>query len=127
MAVGPFCEGAETMGRGLRRSASLGIALCLSGLLAGCVERRYVVIMPDQPGAIVYENGQPIGAAPADHSFVYPGTYHFTIVRDGYQTLQIDQCIAPRWYEYPGIDFITENLIPWTFHDVREFKYYMQP
>jgi hypothetical protein len=103
-------------------------------VLAGCVERRYLVLVDDVPAtntcpplAIVYENNQPIGAAPADRPFVYYGTYHFTIVRDGYQTLQVDQCIAAPWYEFPGLDFISENLIPWTIRDVREFRYQLLP
>jgi hypothetical protein len=114
------------MYRGLGHSSGwLAIAAC-AGLLAGCVERRFVVYC-DPPGAIVYENGMPLGAAPADNHFIYYGKYHFTLVRDGYQTLQVDQPISQPWYEYPGLDFISENLVPWTIRDVRRFVYPMIP
>jgi hypothetical protein len=119
-------EWVETMNRGKRCSMWwLGVTAC-AGLLAGCVERRFV-IYTDPPGAVAYESGRPLGAAPADDHFVYYGTYHFTLVRDGYQTLQVDECLAPPWYEYPGLDFISENLIPWTIRDVRRFTYQMVP
>jgi hypothetical protein len=95
-------------------------------LLAGCVERRFVVIS-DPATAVVYENGRPLGAAPADDHFTYYGTYHFTLVKPDFQTLQVDQPIPAPWYEYPGLDFISENLIPWTIRDVREFHYHLVP
>lgn len=102
------------------------------GLLAtlgasGCVERRMVIIT-DPYGAIVYdERNRPIGAAPADHSFTYYGTYKFRLAKDGYETLVVEEKIRAPWYERFGIDFISENLIPWTIRDVRYFRYVMQP
>jgi hypothetical protein len=103
----------------------VAIAAC-AGLVAGCVERRYV-ITSEPPGAIVLRNGQNIGAAPADDHFVYYGHYHFTLIHDGYETLQVDQDIPAPWYEYPGLDFISENLIPWKIRDVRRFCYGLKP
>jgi hypothetical protein len=103
----------------------LSIATC-AGLLAGCVERRFVVTT-DPAFATVFESGRgSIGASPADDNYVYYGKYHFTIIKDGFQTLQVDQNIPPPWYEYPGLDFITENLIPWTIRDVRQFHYSLE-
>jgi hypothetical protein len=102
-------------------SGFLGVALG-SGLLAGCVERSYL-ITTDQPMAIVYENGKPIGASPVDRTFVYYGKYQFTIVHDGCQTLVVDQYLRAPWYEYPLIDFISENVLPFTIRDKRQFHY----
>jgi hypothetical protein len=31
------------------------------------------------------------------------------------------------WYEFPGLDFFSENLIPWTIRDVRYYRYALQP
>jgi hypothetical protein len=99
---------------------------------AGCVERRYTVLVdspcPAAPGAVVpaavvLENGRPVGPAPVTRPFQYYGTYEFTIIRDGYQTLKVRQPIRAPWYEYFPLDFIAENLIPWTIRDVREFHY----
>jgi hypothetical protein len=94
--------------------------------LAGCIERRYVVYT-DPPGALVLRNGVPLTASPADDHFVYYGKYHFTIIAEGYETLQVDQNIPAPWYEIPPLDFITENMIPWKLLDRREFKYRLEP
>ena len=48
----------------------------------------------------VLENGRDIGASPADQHFIYYGNYHFTIIANGYETLQVDQCIPRPWYQY---------------------------
>jgi hypothetical protein len=104
----------------------LGALTACAGLLAGCVERRFVINTAPQ-GAVVYENGQPLGASPADHHFTYYGTYHFTLVKDGFQTLNIMQPVPAPWYEYPGLDFIAENLVPWWIIDRREFNYPLEP
>jgi len=104
-----------------------GAAYCfMTLLLTGCVERRFVVTT-DPPGALVMRNNAPIGFAPADDHFVYYGSYHFTLIKDGYETQQIDQKIPAPWYEYPPFDFFTENLLPWHIIDVRRFHYQMQP
>jgi hypothetical protein len=110
----------------MRRSGYLLGVLTAAALLTGCVDRRYV-ITSDPPGAAVFRNGKFIGSTPADDHFIYYGNYHYTLVADGYETLQVDQCISPPWYEYPAIDFISENVYPFTIHDVRRFHYQMQP
>src|SRR5438105_15783455 len=103
----------------------LALTACAAGF-TGCVERRYI-IYTDPPGAMVLRNGQTLGATPVDDHFVYYGKYKFTIFADGYETLQVDQDIASPWYEYPGIDFFSENLIPWTIRHRRVFQYHLQP
>jgi hypothetical protein len=95
-------------------------------LLTGCVERRFVVTT-DPPGALVLRNNAPIGFAPADDHFVYYGNYHFTLIKDGYETQQVDQKIPAPWYQYPPFDFFAENFLPWHIIDVRRFHYQMQP
>jgi PEGA domain len=101
-------------------------AVLAAGLAAGCVEQRYVVTT-DPPGAIVLRNYQQIGAAPADDHFVYYGKYHFTVIKDGYETLQVDEVIKTPWYEYFPLDFVSENLVPWKIRDVRRFHYHLEP
>ena len=110
----------------MRRTAWIMGVLASAGLLSGCVERRFVVTS-EPPGAVVLHNNQPVGPAPADESFVYYGNHHFTLVRDGYETLQVDQAVPSPWYEYPGLDFISENLVPWTIRDVRRLTFPLQP
>src|SRR5262245_65412068 len=110
----------------MSRSVRLACALAVAALLAGCVERKYV-ITSDPPGAAVFRSGQFIGATPVDDHFIYYGKYHYTLVKDGYETLQVDQPIPAPWYQYPPLDFVSENLVPYTFEDVRRFHYVLQP
>jgi hypothetical protein len=108
------------------RTAAFLLPLALA-LTTGCVERAFV-ITTEPFGAVVYdEKNQPLSGSPADKSFVYYGKYRFTIVKDGYQTLVVEEDVKPPWYEWIGIDFISENLIPWTVRDIRRFHYKLQP
>lgn len=103
----------------------LGVALC-AGVASGCIERRFVV-NSEPSGAAVLRNNVPIGAAPADDHFLYYGKYKFTLVKDGYETLNVEQDVPQPWYEYPPLDFIVETLLPWKIRDTRRFTYQMQP
>ncbi len=111
----------------MRRSAGTIGVLFGAVLLGGCVERRFV-ITSDPPGALVMLNGQPLdGYTPADDHFVYYGNYHFTLYKDGYAPLEVDQPIPAPWYEWFPADFFVENLWPWRIRDVRYFHYQLQP
>lgn len=94
------------------------LLLLAATCLTGCVERRFV-IESDPPGALVLMNGQPLGATPCDGHFVYYGKYQFTLIKDGYETLQVDECFRTPWYEYFPIDFFSENVYPLKVEDVR--------
>jgi PEGA domain-containing protein len=102
------------------------MALCLAvGLIAGCVERR-MTIVSDPPGAAVTLNGHLIGATPVDvpsSLFEYYGNYDITLVADGYEPLTVRQPVPPPWYGYPFIDFFSENVVPYHYHDRRVFTY----
>src|SRR6266581_2811438 len=107
--------------------------ICLFGLLlaagglTGCVERRFIV-ETDQPGTVVLVNNQQLGGqTPADGFFDYYGKYRFALIKDGYQTQQVVQDIAPPWFEYAGLDFFSENVWPFVIRDTRRFYYLMQP
>jgi len=103
------------------------MSLALLAGASGCVERRMVIIT-EPYGAVVFdEKNQSIGAAPADHPFTYYGKYSFRIAKDGYETMRVEQQVRAPWYEFPGLDFISENLVPWTIRDVRYFRYALQP
>lgn len=101
---------------------------CVCILVAsGCVERRFV-INTNVPGAVVYdEKGLPIGATPCDREFTYYGKYRFTLVKDGYQTQVAETKVRAPWFELPPLDFISENLLPFTIRDVRRLDYVLQP
>jgi hypothetical protein len=110
----------------LLRRRGLWAALAILGL-AGCVERRMVIIT-DPPTAVVFdEKHQPLGASPVDRTFTYYGGYQFYLVKDGYETLIVKEKVKSPWYEYFPLDFISENLVPWTLRDVRYFHYTLTP
>lgn len=109
----------------MRRSACFLLALILAGP-AGCVTRRYV-ITSDPPGAMVFKDGQPIGPTPVEQPFVYYGTYRFRLVADGYQPLDVEPELVAPVYQYPGIDFVAENLLPFTFRDVQSLHFQLAP
>jgi hypothetical protein len=106
------------VGRGDFMRIGMTIGLLAFTLLTGCVERRFV-IESDPPGALVLMNGQPIGATPVDGHFLYYGKYQFTLIKDGYETLQVEETFRHPWYEYVPFDFISENLYPGNIEDVR--------
>ena len=105
----------------------------MAGLLTGCVERRFV-ITTEMPGCrrapsrlVVYdEKGIPIGALPVDRQFTYYGKYRFTLVKDGCETMIVEEKVRAPFYEWFGLDFIAENIIPFTIRDVRRFHYVLQ-
>ncbi|HWG42067.1 MAG TPA: PEGA domain-containing protein [Gemmataceae bacterium] len=109
----------------MKRNACLAMLLTVS-LTAGCVERRFVV-NSDPPGALVYHNGIYLGATPVDGYITFYGKQQFRLIKEGYQTLDVVQEYYPPWYEWPGIDFVTENINPFKVRDVRSLHYTMQP
>ena len=100
--------------------------LALAVGLAGCVERQFIV-KTNPAGAIVYDNNLPVGASPADKQFEFYGIHTFTIVKDGFQTMQVNQPIPRPWYQYFPFDFVAENMVPFTIRDVRVFEYNLVP
>lgn len=108
-----------------QRLGFIGLVIA-AGLFSGCVERRFV-ITTDPPGAFVLHNGAPIGQAPADDHFVYYGKHNFTVIRDGYATLQETVCVPTPWYQYVPLDFVSEALVPWHIEDVRRFHFTLVP
>lgn len=102
---------------------SLGVLACG---LSGCVERRYT-IRTDPPGALAIVNGEEIGPTPVSRSYTYYGPREITLIADGYQTQTLIQPIERPWYDNYITEFFSENVIPWTIRDEREFVYKLQP
>jgi hypothetical protein len=107
--------------RGAALAAAALIALC-----AGCVQRR-MTVRSNPPGAFLYVDNYPIGVTPVSTDFIYYGKREFRLIRDGYETLTVQQRIWAPWYDWFGIDFFTENLIPYTFRDERQLNFQMIP
>jgi len=100
-------------------STSILIVVLLGMLvLSGCVRRR-LTVRTNPPGAVVSVDNQVIGTTPAASSFTYYGTREIRVEKDGYRTESLKQKINPPWYQFPGLDFITDTLWPWEIRDER--------
>jgi hypothetical protein len=107
--------------------ATVGIGgLCLAVCLPGCVTRR-MTVRTNVPGAQVYVDNYEIGRTPASTDFTYYGTRNIRIVKDGFETLTVQQPVTAPWYQIPGIDFLTENIWPFEVRDERQYTYNLQP
>jgi hypothetical protein len=116
----------RTWSRQARRSAALLLALVLSASQVGCVQRRFLV-RSNPPGARVFVDDYEIGTTPIATDFVYYGTRKIRLVKDGYETLTVLQPMPAPWYEYPVLDFISENVVLNKIHDDRVLDYQLQP
>src|SRR5271154_6863077 len=108
------------------RAPATLLILAGASLLSGCVERRYT-IRSDPPGATVIVNGEEIGPTPASKSFVYYGEREITLMLDGYETKTVIQPITAPWWDNYVTEFFTENVIPVTMRDEREYKFQLNP
>jgi hypothetical protein len=48
-------------------------------------------------------------------------------VKPGYETLTVNQPIPAPWYEFPPLDFVSENVVPREIQDYRTVSYNMVP
>lgn len=101
-------------------------AAAASLFFGGCVQRR-MTIRSNPPGAQVYIDDQEIGRTPVSTDYTYYGKRNIRLVKDGFETLTVKQSVWAPWYEWPGLEFVSENLWPWEIRDERTFDYQMQP
>ena len=116
-------------GRSLWRASSLATMSCLTVILLmsiGCVQRR-MTVRSNPPGALVYVDDYQIGTTPVSTDFVYYGTRKIRLIKDGYDTLTVQQPFPVPWYEIFPLDFVTENLWPWEIRDERVVDLAMVP
>ncbi len=92
--------------------------LCGLVLTSGCIERT-ITIKTEPEEATVFLNDQEVGRSPVKVPFTWYGDYDIIIRKKGYQTIQTHHNVRAPWYELPGIDIVTECLIPVTVHDDR--------
>lgn len=107
----------------LRTAVAILVVAAVGG---GCVTRR-MTVRSNVPGAQVYVDNYEIGRTPASTDFVYYGKRNIRLVKDGFETLTVEQPIGPPWYQWPGLDFFFENLWPLEIRDERQFAFEMKP
>lgn len=109
-----------------RRSGTALLGVTLLTLYTGCVERRYT-IRSEPPGALAVVNGEEIGRTPVSRNFTYYGDRDIQLVLDGYQSQRVIQPIKAPWYDNLLTEFFSENVVPFTLRDERDFTYRMAP
>mgnify|MGYP001201150726 CR=1 FL=1 len=109
-----------------RVGVGLAVAAALVATGAGCV-RRMVTINTDPQGATVLLNDQQVGTSPVTVDFLVYGDYDVVLRKDGYQTLKTHQRLNTPWYELPGLDFVSEVLVPFTIHDQQAMAFVLEP
>jgi hypothetical protein len=112
-----------------RNSAQRWTSLFLfaaSVCLTGCVE-RHLIVRTEPRGAAVSIGGIPIGEGPVVYPFSYYGTVRVEATMPGYHpALSAVQLTTP-WYQWFPLDFVSDNLLPWTIYDDHEFVLHLQP
>lgn len=116
-----------TNGAGHARLAAMaGVAMAGLLLSTGCV-RRTVTVNTKPEGAMITLNDEVIGTSPITKDFLWYGDYGVTAQKDGYETLKSHKKFKTPWYQIPGIDLMTELLLPIQFHDRQEITLELTP
>jgi len=92
----------------------------------GCVHRK-LLIRSNPPGALVYVDEFEVGKTPITVDYEYYATRNIRLVKDGHETIVDTVSVPPPWYEYPGIDFFSENIVPARITDARVLEYKLPP
>jgi hypothetical protein len=79
------------------------------------------------PGALVYIGNEQIGVTPVSVNFLYYGVREIRLVKDGFETEVVEHDVPAPWYEYPPLDFFSENLWPQEIRDERVFDIALRP
>lgn len=111
-----------------RRWRRWGLAgLCLlAACPVGCVSRR-LMVQSNPPGAMVLLEGREIGYTPTAVDFTYYGTREVTLIKDGYETTTRQVPVRAPWYQWPGIDFFSDNLLPFRVTDRQTASFNLEP
>ncbi len=101
------------------------LGLLLIGL-AACVERT-ITVRTDPPGALVTVNEIEKGRTPLTFSFMWYGHYRVLVEHPQYETLETSRAVPMPIYQWPGIDFVCEVLLPFKFHDHHDWTFTLAP
>lgn len=98
----------------------------VSASLLGCVRRR-MTIRSNPAGATVSLDNKEIGKTPLTADFTHYGNRKFRLVKDGFETKEVILPVKAPWYEWPGLDFVSEVLLPGQLKDHKYYEIDMQP
>jgi hypothetical protein len=102
------------------------VVLLIVPTLCGCV-RRILTVRSNPPGANVYLDGKEIGRTPLTTNFDHYGKREFRIVKQGYETKTEVKPVRAPWYQWIGIDFVSEVLMPGKLTDHKFYEFDLQP
>lgn len=85
------------------------------------------MVYSNPPGAMVLMEGREIGYTPAAVDFTHYGTRELTLIKDGYETTSKLVPVRAPWYQWPGIDFFADNLLPFRVTDRQSATFDLQP
>ena len=105
------------------RSRSL-LFLLLPWALSGCVE-RLMAVRSEPEGATVYLDGERVGETPIDIPFTWYGTRELVLEKPGFREIREKVALRPPWWQWPGLDFITDVVIPFRLTDRREVAFHL--
>ncbi len=86
-----------------------------------------MTIRSNPPGAVVYVDNQRIGTTPVSLNYIYYGTREIRLVKDGFETLTVNQPIPAPSYQVPPLDFFSDVVNPYETRDERSFTFQLQP
>ena len=116
-------NGLRFWGRGAQTTVLL---IALTAILTtGCVRRR-LLVRSNPAGTMVSVDNQSVGVTPCAVDYTYYGTREVRLTMPGFETLTVNQPLPTPWYQLPGIDFFSENLLPTRIKDVRTVSYNLQ-
>jgi hypothetical protein len=109
-----------------RKLIWLVLGVVLSTSQAGCVRRR-MTVRTNVPGARVSVDNRDMGVTPVSFPFTYYGGRNFVVSKAGYETVRAQREFHIPWYEFPGIDFLAENVWPGEIRDERVVDFQLIP
>jgi hypothetical protein len=102
------------------------LLVLLAVSVAGCVERR-LWVRSEPAGARVFFDGVPVGETPVEIPFAHYGTREVALRAAGHEPARLRVDLSPPWYAWPGLDLVTEVLLPWTIRDERRLEVRLIP
>ena len=95
-------------------------------LVSGCVRRR-LTVRTNPPGAVAYLDNVELGKTPISRNFDFYGKRELKLIKEGYEPhVEMIHLRAP-WYQWFGLDFVSEVLIPGTITDERVYPINLKP
>ena len=94
--------------------------------LGGCVE-RLITVNSEPAGALVWLNGEEAGMTPMTVRFQEYGQYEVILRKAGYDTIRTTRAAEAPLYQWPGLDLISECLLPTTLVDEHHWEFELIP